>query len=83
MPQSSILSNKPLFTKEIMPLDKRKKLKALNTLPRLLTQCYKLTSFYKKEKQKEHPILPKHPPLLLLQVVFKNDIFYTISFSQS
>jgi len=72
---SSILSNKPLFPKEIMPLEKRKKLKALTPLPCLLTQCYKLTSLYKKEKQKEHAILPKHPPLLLLQVVLKMTYF--------
>jgi hypothetical protein len=66
-----------------MPLNKREKLKALTPFLHLLTQCYKLTPLYKKEKQKEHATVPKHPPLLLLQVVLKNDIFYTISFSQS
>lgn len=50
--KGSILSNKPLFPKEIMLLDKRKKFKALTPFPCLLTQCYKLTPLYKKENKR-------------------------------
>jgi hypothetical protein len=81
--KSSILSNKPLFPEEIMPLDKRKKLKALTPLPHLLTQCYKLTSLYKKEKKRNMQFSLNIHLYYYSKLFSKNDIFYTISFSQS
>ncbi len=66
-----------------MPLDKRKKLKALTPLPHLLTQCYKLTSLYKKEKKRNMQFSLNIHLYYYSKLFSKNDIFYTISFSQS